>query len=181
MYTCVTIPLAVRPTLLRQMDMVSATSHTHQGARGRGGAGTSKSAQELTQRDRKTVLHPALPEAQTQVLWILIPTLYHWATSAFITLPHALYVLRKFPDKKPPHNSSSFSARSVFTFCTPWDQGILRIVLTFFMSQICVSQQQGCCSFLFASTLSFFVFCLMNAFLITLAFSLELRHWVLGP
>ena len=57
----VSIPPAVSPTLLRQMDVGSLTcaqsaSRTHEGGGGGGsGSGTNKSAQELTRRDRKTL------------------------------------------------------------------------------------------------------------------------------
>ena len=42
----------------------------------KGGSGTSKSAQELTRRDRKTVPHPAPPGDWTQGLRIWIPMLW---------------------------------------------------------------------------------------------------------
>ena len=68
----VSIPLTVRPTLLRQMDMGSLTwaqiwvlaAHT------KGGSSTNKSAQELTRRDRKTAHHLAPPGDRTQGLRI---------------------------------------------------------------------------------------------------------------
>ena len=76
-YYCVTIPPAVRPNLVRQMDMGSLTCAqiwvravcTHEW-----GSGTKKSAQNLTQRDRKTASYPAPPEDRTQGLGIWIPT-----------------------------------------------------------------------------------------------------------
>ena len=65
-YLCVTIPPAVRPNLLRKTCVRSLTcahiwvraAHT----KGEGeGAGTNKSAQELTRRDRQTARHLAPP------------------------------------------------------------------------------------------------------------------------
>ena len=71
-FCCVTVPPAVRPTLLRQMDRGSLTCaqilgacHTHEV-----GSGTKKSAQELTRRDEKTVPHSVSPEDRTQGLRI---------------------------------------------------------------------------------------------------------------
>ena len=62
---CITIPPALRPTRLRQMDIGSLTwAQSYLGACrtqrrwGEGGvSGAKKSAQELTRRDRKTVPH----------------------------------------------------------------------------------------------------------------------------
>ena len=65
---CVTIPSAVRRTLLRHMDKGSLTCAQIWsravitkvvGVGWGGGSGTNKSAQELTRRDRKSVCHPA--------------------------------------------------------------------------------------------------------------------------
>ena len=75
-YFCVTTPLAVRPTLLRQMDTGSSTCaqiwvhavHTKDG---------QAQSRESTRRHTKTVPHPAPPGDWTQGLQI--PT--HWATS----------------------------------------------------------------------------------------------------
>ena len=67
----------VRTTLLRQMNMGSLTCaqkivgvcRTHEGGGGgMEGSGTSKSAQELTQRDRNTVPYPDPPGDRTQGL-----------------------------------------------------------------------------------------------------------------
>ena len=44
-------------------------------------SGATKSAHELTRRDRKTVPHPALVGDRTQGYRIRILMLYHWATS----------------------------------------------------------------------------------------------------
>ena len=75
---CVTIPLAVTPTISRQMDTGSLTCtqiwvrvcRTHEG-----GSGTNKSAQELTRTgQKKTAPHPAPPWDRTQSFRIWIPT-----------------------------------------------------------------------------------------------------------
>ena len=51
------IPAAVRPTLLRQMDMGSLTC-AYRWVRTVRGSGTNKSAHELTQRDRNNYFSP---------------------------------------------------------------------------------------------------------------------------
>ena len=85
-YFCVTIPPAVRPTLLWQVDIHNGICNLPTDYRKHeGGSSTNKSAQELTWRTRETVLHPALLGDQTQGLWIGNLMLYHWATYGPLT------------------------------------------------------------------------------------------------
>ena len=63
----VSIPPAVKSSLLRQMDMRSLMCAQIWECRTyEGGSGTNKSAQESTQRDRKTVFHLAPPGDRTR-------------------------------------------------------------------------------------------------------------------
>ena len=82
----VSITLVVRPTLLRQLDMGFLTCkdlsacHTHVR-----GSGTSKSEQEMTRRDRKTVLGSELnSDALTTVLVLDIICLYSLKTLSVV-------------------------------------------------------------------------------------------------
>ena len=93
-YFCVSIPPAVRPTVIRQMDMGSLTCahmwvravYTRKG----GGSGTKKSAQELTRRDRKTVPQNPRQRIEPRVFGFEFRLSNYWATSPVCTL-HSSY------------------------------------------------------------------------------------------
>ena len=91
-YLCVTTPQAVRPTLLRQVDMGSLTCGTTLGAyrTHEGGSGTSA---ELGAGIEKLFLALPCQGIKPRVFRLEFQRSYHWATSPYtVSIMHNNYI-----------------------------------------------------------------------------------------